>query len=201
MKTIFIFLLTFCVLHVEAQITISGKVTLGAEKEDGIGVNILLKNNNAIGTITDLDGNYSIIVPNAEAILEFSYVGYVSQDIVVGNQKIINVLMEENASQLEEVVVTGYGGALAKRDFTGSISKVSGKDIENAPVQSFDRALQGRAAGVQITSANGVPGGAVQVRIRGVGSISAGTTPLYIVDGVQLNSNSSSTFTSSMNLP
>ena len=123
--------------------------------------------------------------------------GFTSSEIAVNNSSVIDVKLVAKAGDLEEVVVTGYGGALAKRDFTGSISKVSGKDIENAPVQSFDRALQGRAAGVQITSANGIPGGAVQVRIRGVGSISAGTTPLYIVDGVQLNSNSSSTFTSS----
>ncbi len=105
--------------------------------------------------------------------------------------------MEVDTRALQEVVITGYGGALNKREITGAISKVKGEDIENLPVQSFDRALQGRAAGIQVTSANGVPGGAVQVRIRGVGSIGAGNDPLYIVDGVQLNSTTRSSFTSS----
>ncbi|MBK9733916.1 MAG: TonB-dependent receptor [Saprospiraceae bacterium] len=185
MKTILIFLLTFCVLYVEAQITITGKVTLGAEKEDGIGVNILLKNNNAIGTITDLDGNYSIIVPDNEAILEFSYVGYVSQDIVVGNQKIINILLEENASQLEEVVVTGYS-TQKRSNISGSVATLNSKDISERPILRVEQALQGQTAGVQVAQVSGSPGSPLTVRVRGVGTIN-NSDPLYIVDGIPVD--------------
>lgn len=193
MSFIFLLCLTF---EVSAQDkTISGKVTSSEDGSALPGVSVSVKGSTR-GTVTGADGNYKIGVP-ANATINFSFVGFKRSSIAVGSKTVVDVVLSSDASEIEEVVVVGYGGALAKRDFTGSISKVSGKDIENAPVQSFDRALQGRAAGVQITSANGVPGGAVQVRIRGVGSISAGTTPLYIVDGVQLNSSNSSNFTSS----
>ena len=191
----FVFLLCL-IFKVSAQDrTVSGKVTSSEDGSPLPGVSVSVKGSTR-GTVTGADGSYKIGVP-ANATINFSFVGFKKSSIAVGSKTVVDVVLSSDASEIEEVVVVGYGGALSKRDFTGSISKVSGKDIENAPVQSFDRALQGRAAGVQITSANGVPGGAVQVRIRGVGSISAGTTPLYIVDGVQLNSNNSSSFTSS----
>ncbi len=191
----FVFLLCL-IFKVSAQDrTVSGKVTSSEDGSPLPGVSVSVKGSTR-GATTSSDGTYKISVP-ANATLNFSFVGFKKQSVTAGAKTTLDVILASDASEIEEVIVTGYGGALSKRDFTGSISKVSGKDIENAPVQSFDRALQGRAAGVQITSANGVPGGAVQVRIRGVGSISAGTTPLYIVDGVQLNSSSSSSFTSS----
>ncbi|MEZ4902898.1 MAG: TonB-dependent receptor plug domain-containing protein [Spirosomataceae bacterium] len=175
--------------------TVSGKVT----SDDGIalpGVSIVVKGTTR-GINSDGEGNYRISVPNANATLVFSFVGFEKQEVKVGNRSDINVQLVVDANQLNEVVVTGYGGTLNKREITGSISKVKGQAIENMPVQSFDRALQGRAAGVQVQAANGIPGGAVQVRIRGIGSISGGNDPLYVVDGVQINSRGTSTITSS----
>ena len=173
--------------------TISGKIT--DDDNNGLpGVSVVVKGTTR-GTNTNSDGSYSIAAsPTARVV--FSFVGFVSQEVLVGNRTQISLsLVSDNT--LSEVVVTGYGGALNKREITGSISRVKGQAIENMPVQSFDRALQGRAAGVQVQAANGIPGGAVQVRIRGIGSISGGNDPLYVVDGVQINSRSASTITSS----
>ncbi|MCU0339263.1 MAG: TonB-dependent receptor [Spirosomaceae bacterium] len=176
--------------------TISGTVK---SKEDGSalpGVSVLIKGTSR-GVNSNSDGTYQISVPSGNVQLVFSFVGFEKQEVSVGNRSTINLEMNPDASQLNEIVVTGYGGALNKREITGSISKVKGQQIENMPVQSFDRAIQGRAAGVQVQAANGIPGGAVQVRIRGIGSISGGNDPLYVVDGVQINSRGTSTITSS----
>jgi TonB-linked SusC/RagA family outer membrane protein len=106
------------------------------------------------------------------------------------------VALESDITALGEVIVTGYG-TQPKREVTGAVSSVKGDAIQNLPLQSFDRALQGRAAGVQVRSSNGLPGGAVNIRIRGVGSVNAGNEPLFIVDGVQLNNQSNAAFTQS----
>ncbi len=182
-----VFLWLLCGLTAFAQdITINGRVTA---TDDGIflpGVSVQVKGTTR-GTTTDGQGNYKIAVP-ANARLVFSFIGYTGIEETVGNRTTINVALQSNAAELNEVVVlVGYGAAVSKREATGATANVKGDVIENLPMQSFDRALQGRAAGVQITSNNGTPGGAVQVRIRGTGSISAGNDPLYIVDGVQLN--------------
>lgn len=173
--------------------TITGKV-VGDDGSTLPGVSVLVKGTSR-GVNSNSDGTYSISA-SPTAKLVFSFVGFTTQEITVGNRSTIDVnLVSDNS--LAEVVVTGYGGTLNKREITGSISKIKGQAIENMPVQSFDRALQGRAAGVQVQSANGIPGGGVQVRIRGVGSISGGNDPLYVVDGVQINARSASTITSS----
>lgn len=140
----------------------------------------------ATGTATDADGRFTVTVGSSGDVLIFSFIGFLNQEIAVGQQSTIDVSLDEDATQLSEVVVTGYG-VTPKRELTGAVSSVRGEALRNMPVQSFDRALQGQAAGVQVLSANGVPGGAVNVRIRGLGSITAGNEPLYIVDGVQLN--------------
>ena len=115
----------------------------------------------------------------------FTYIGYVTQEIALGSSSNINVRLVSDSQLIAEVVVTGYGVA-QNRDVGSASARVTGKQIENLPIQSFDRALQGRAAGVQVTSQSGQPGGAINVRVRGVGSINAGNDPLYIVDGVQV---------------
>jgi TonB-dependent starch-binding outer membrane protein SusC len=173
--------------------TVSGRVTSADDGSALPGVNVLIKGT-AQGTITDSDGAYRITVPAGAGTLSFSFVGFVSQDVEIGNRAVIDVRMATDVTQLSEVVVTGYA-AIEKRQISGAISSVKGSAIENLPLQSFDRALQGRAAGVLVQSNNGIPGGGVNIRIRGTGSISAGNTPLYIVDGVQLNSSSNSNFT------
>ncbi|MDH5598335.1 MAG: TonB-dependent receptor [Cyclobacteriaceae bacterium] len=163
--------------------TITGKVTDEDSGEGLPGVNVVFKGSST-GTITDFDGNYSLEVPS-DGTLVFSFVGMLSQEIPIGNQSVINVAMSQNATELAEVVVTGYA-VEQKRDLTGSIASIKSDAIQDLPTQSFDRAMQGRAAGVQISSSSGQPGGALNVVVRGMGSLSD-NTPLYIVDGVQVN--------------
>ncbi len=188
-------LFSFVLLNVWGQErSIKGKVFT----DDGSvlpGVSVVVKGSTK-GVNTSGNGDFNIVT-NVGDILVFSYVGFTSKEIKIANQSTIDVLLKEDGNVLNEVVVVGYGGTLNKREITGSISSVKGKSIENMTVQSLDRAMQGRAAGVQVQAANGIPGGAVQVRIRGVGSISGGNEPLYVVDGIQINTRSASTITSS----
>lgn len=162
--------------------TITGRV-VGAD--DGLPLPGVSVRAGSAGATTGTDGNYSLIVPAGTKSLTFTYIGYVTQTISIGNTGTINVRLVSDSQMIAEVVVTGYGVA-QKRDLGSSSALVTGKQFENLPIQSFDRALQGRAAGVQVTAQSGQPGGAINVRVRGVGSINAGNDPLYIVDGVQL---------------
>jgi TonB-linked SusC/RagA family outer membrane protein len=186
LQTCFLFLLVLSSIASNAQDKkITGKVT---SSDDGLplpGVSVKVTGSN-LGTQTDVNGNYSILVPTTAKSLQISFIGFVSQTVSVLNKTVINVSIETDSKQLTEVVVTGYGVA-QKRDIAASSARVDGKQIENLPIQSFDRALQGRAAGVQVTSQSGAPGSAINVRVRGVGSINAGNDPLYIIDGVQVN--------------
>lgn len=166
--------------------------------EDGFpipGVTILVKGT-MIGTATDLEGNYSLSVPGENNVLVFRFIGSFTEEALIDNRSQINISLRPDTKNLEEFVVTGYS-VQPKREVTGAVSSVKGEIIANLPMQSFDRALQGRAAGVQVASANGLPGGAVNIRIRGTGSINAGNEPLYIVDGVQINSRDDAAFTQS----
>ncbi len=166
--------------------TVSGKVT-DVESGEGLpGVNILLKGT-GVGITSDLDGNYKISVPSDGGTLVFSFIGMKKQEVQIGNRSVVDVQMVTDIAQLSEVVVTGYGSQL-KREVTGSISSVKGDVIEDLPMQSFDRAIQGRVAGTQIAAASGQPGGAMNIRIRGTGSINSGNDPLIIIDGVQVAS-------------
>ncbi len=175
--------------------TISGTVTSSDDGSSLPGVNVVVKGTST-GVVTDANGAYSLSVPASGGTLIFSFIGLKTVEAEIGNQSQISVRMETDVTQLSEVIVTGYS-TVEKRQVSGAISSVKGSDIANLPVQSFDRALQGRAAGVLVQSNNGIPGGAVNIRIRGTGSISAGNTPLYIVDGVQINSRSDANFTQS----
>ncbi|AKP54242.1 SusC/RagA family TonB-linked outer membrane protein [Cyclobacterium amurskyense] len=133
------------------------------------------------GTISDLDGSYSITVPDG-AVLVFSYIGYESQIINIGNQSIINVTMSMDESSLEEVVVVGYG-TQKRSDLTGAVSSVKSEELTAYPAIDAVQALQGRAAGVQIQSNNGAPGASMKVRVRGGTSINASSDPIFVVDG------------------
>jgi TonB-dependent starch-binding outer membrane protein SusC len=173
--------------HVYAQNrTISGKVTdqTGAPVPNA---SILIKGS-SIGTTSKTDGSFSLTIPPAAQALIISAVGMTDKEVAIGSSDVLDISMQALDKNLTEVVVVGYQ-TQSKREVTAAIAKVAGADIENLPLQSFDRAIQGRATGVAIRSSNGIPGGAVNVRIRGTGSITAGNDPLYIVDGVQLNSN------------
>ncbi len=167
--------------------TISGQVTSIEDGSTLPGVNVVLKGT-TIGTVTDIDGNYSLQVPSDAQVLVFTFVGLATKEVEIGARSVINVEMAQDVTELSEVVVTGYG-VEQKRDLTGSVASIKSDVIQDVPAQSFDRAMQGRAAGVQISSGSGQPGGALNVIIRGYGSL-ADNTPLYIVDGVQVNTGS-----------
>ena len=195
-----ILLLGLTLFLVNAMAFAQGRVVTGTvtSLEDGMGVpgaTVLVKGT-TIGTATDIDGKYSINIPTGSNVLVFTFVGLTSQEVNIGNRSTINVALESDVTALSEVIVTGYG-TQPKREVTGAVSSVKGDAIQNLPLQSFDRALQGRASGVQVRSSNGLPGGAVNIRIRGVGSVNAGNEPLFIVDGVQLNNQSNASFTQS----
>lgn len=164
--------------------TVTGKVT---SLEDGSGlpgVNVTVKGS-TVGTVTDVNGSYTLTV-TGDVTLVFSFIGLKTQEIALGSRSVVDVQLASDITQLSEVVVTGYG-VQEKRTLTGSIASVKGDVFQNLPVQSVDRGIQGRLAGVQISSASGAPGGALNVRVRGVGSVNASNDPLWIVDGVQLS--------------
>lgn len=159
---------------------VTGRV-VDAKNQTLPGVSVLVKGTNK-GTTTDANGRFQLSVPDQGAILQFSYIGYVTQEITVGNQTDINVTMLDDAKSLNEVVVLGYG-TQKKADVTGAVSTVTSKDIGRLPVGGIDQALQGKAAGVRVTQSSGQPGEGITVRIRGVGTIND-NSPLYIIDGV-----------------
>ncbi len=146
-----------------------------------IGVSVSVKGTTN-GTITDLDGNYSLSVPDSKSVIVFSFVGFLRQEITVGTQNTINITLKEDIQNLEEVVVVGYG-VQKKSHLTGSIAKVKTEGLEDIPVSRVDQALQGRIAGVQIQNTTSEVGEAPVVRVRGMGSISASAQPLVIIDG------------------
>lgn len=176
---IFVFAL-FINAKAQEQVTVSGQVTGFEDGESIPGVNVLQKGTRN-GVVTDLNGNYSIKVTEG-ATLVFSSVGFITEEIEAGNQSKIDVAMMPDIKQLQELVVIGYG-TQEKRDVTGAVASVSSKDIENLPALGIEQALQGRAAGVEVINNTGAPGSTVTVRIRGMGTLNAGSQPLYVVDG------------------
>lgn len=145
------------------------------------GVTVLEKGTNN-GTVTDIDGKYTITVSSPESLLVFSFVGYEAQEILVGNQTTIDLTLQEAIGSLDEVLVIGYG-TQKERDLTSSISTLKTEDIIKTPSPNAMQSLQGRVAGVQIVS-NGAPGASPTVRVRGVGSFEGNAAPLYVVDGM-----------------
>ncbi len=170
-----------------AQREVTGTVTDAESGEPLIGANILVIGTST-GTITDFDGNYSINVPAGATTLEFSYTGFSSQRVEIGNQSVINVSL--SAGQvLDEVVVVGYG-TVKKSDLTGSVASVKEEDFNKGVFTAPDQLIQGKVAGVQILNNSGQPGGESTVRIRGNSSVRAGNQPLYVIDGVPLDGRS-----------
>jgi TonB-linked SusC/RagA family outer membrane protein len=162
-------------------------VVKGSDGETLPGVTVLLKGTTN-GASTGIDGGYTINVPadSKSATLRFSFVGFVSQEIAVGDKTAINVTLVSDVQSLDDVVVIGYQ-AVQRRDVTGAVSSVSAQQIKDIPVNSAAEALTGRLAGVQLTSAEGTPGNLnVQVRVRGGGSVTQDNSPLYVVDGIQI---------------
>lgn len=180
-KLLFSFaLILFCVSITLAQRVITGTV-VDEKGEALIGAAVLVKGTST-GTVSDINGGYSVNVPADGKILVFSYTGYNTLELEIGASNILDAKLEAGVS-LDEVVVVGYG-AQAKRDVTGSISKVKGETLSDLASPSFVQQLAGRAAGVQIQNTSGILGSAPQIRVRGVNSISSGTQPLIVIDGV-----------------
>lgn len=164
--------------------TISGVITSGEDGSTLPGVTVLVKGTTN-GTITDIDGNYKISVPE-DATLVVSFVGFKTQEFPVGTRSSIDVTLDIDISTLEEVVVVGYG-TQKKSDLTGAVASISGDKLRGTVVTNMDQALQGRIAGVQVNQNSGAPGGAVSIRIRGTSSVSGGNEPLYVIDGIPID--------------
>lgn len=165
---------------------VSGRVTDQKTGEGLPGATVLLKGTTT-GISTNSDGNFSLNVPESGGTLVISSIGMVTQEIALGNRTSVAVALATDNKQLSEVVVTGYGGSQDVKDITGSIATVKADKFLNQPVQSLDQALTGRAAGVQVTNTGGALGDGVAVRVRGANSISGSSQPLYVIDGIPVN--------------
>lgn len=177
---------------------VSGKVTAGDNDSPIPGVSVKATGK-AIGVQTDAQGHFTIEVPEGVTSLEFTYIGYQKITVPISGNT-VNAKLESTTSGLNEVVVVGYG-TQTKREFTGAAARISGAIVKDAPVQSFDQALAGRAAGVSIASPNGVLNNPPVIRIRGVNSISLSSYPLVVIDGIPVNTGNISTSTSVPNNP
>ena len=181
------FLLAFlCVsVAVAQEQTVEGTVTDGATGEPLPGANIAVKGTTT-GTTTNIQGQYELTVPGPDAVLVFSFVGYLSKEVRVGEQSVIDVTLEEDIAQLGEVVVVGYGTQEA-RDVTGVVDKVDAADFNTGNVASPEQLISGKVAGLQITQTSGAPGAGSLIRIRGATSVNADSQPLFVVDGVPID--------------
>ncbi|MFC0610495.1 SusC/RagA family TonB-linked outer membrane protein [Rufibacter quisquiliarum] len=180
---LFFTLLLLPALYAQGLLTVRGKITSGANNDPLIGASVQVKGT-TLGAQTDLNGEYSLSNVASNATLVITYIGYVSQEVAVNGRTSINVALQSASSELDQVVVIGYG-TQQKRDVTGSIVSLKAEEFEDVPVPNPLNALQGKAAGVLITN-NGSPGSAPSIRIRGVGSIN-GVSPIFVVDGIITN--------------
>ena len=180
----FLIMLLFPAYMLWAQQTVEGIVTDATTNETLVGVTILIKGS-TVGTITDMDGHYSLRSDqlNASSVLVYSYVGYTAIEETIGDRTRIDIKLEPAITQLDELVVIGYG-VQKKKDLTGAVSMVDGSKLDKFTVSGIDQALQGRAAGVAVTQNSGAPGDGVSIRIRGTGSIYSSNEPLYVIDGI-----------------
>ena len=178
---LFVWLLLAQVGAAQTALTVRGTVRSGTDGAALPGVSVSVKGTTT-GTTTNAEGDFSLRAP-ANATLVFSSVGYVRQELALNNRTRLDVRLDADVSELSEVVVVGYG-TQNRRDFTGAASTIKGSALAQVPVPSFDAALQGRAPGLQVSQAGGAPGSVVRVQIRGTSSISSGTEPLYVIDGL-----------------
>ena len=183
-----------------SQREVTGQVSDNENKAPLQGVNITVKNSK-VGTATDADGKFRLVIPSSAKILVFSISGFDAREVAVeGGQDELAVSLTRNVLALNEVVVAVAYGEQERKKITGSVGKVSGKQLENVPQVSVDQMLQGRVAGLQSVATSGQPGAAQQIRIRGIGSISASSAPLFVVDGMPVNTGDPSNLTNSSNL-
>lgn len=182
-------LISFCLLLLGAlpligQTTITGKVV----DSDGlglIGASILEKGSGSNGTVTDLDGNFTLTVSEDATAIVISYTGFRTQEVALNGQTDFNITLEEAAETLDEVIVIGYGTS-SKRNLTDNVAKLTADDLADVPIANFQSTMAGKAAGVRITQTNGKVDAGINIRVRGAASVSAGTQPLYVLDGMPL---------------
>ncbi|MFN3941990.1 MAG: SusC/RagA family TonB-linked outer membrane protein [Flavobacterium sp.] len=168
------------------SVEISGKVLDASNQSEIIGANVIEKGTTN-GTTTDFDGNFTLKVSGKNAVIVISYISYKTQEIKVGDNKKLSVLMQPDTQTLDDVVVIGYGTS-KRSDLTGAVSTISGQELTKIPVASVSEALTGRLAGLQVTSAEGSPDAEIILKVRGGGSFSGDNSPLIIVDGFPVSS-------------
>jgi TonB-linked SusC/RagA family outer membrane protein len=168
----------------QQEIVITGSV-IDESGEVLAGVTVIVKGSSK-GTITDVDGKYTISVPNQNSKLVFSYIGYKSVELTIGDSKSINITLKEDALEMSEVVVVGYG-TMKKGSLTGAVAQYNAEKLMERPIQRLDQALVGQMAGVHVKQTSGMPGAGLKVQVRGTGSISANSEPLYVIDGFPLD--------------
>jgi len=185
-KFIFSGLFMVFMMSAIAQTEISGTIT----DEDGVPlVGATVRGKGSVqGALTNEQGNYQVNLPETVSALLISYIGYETKEVSISGRTRIDVILVTSVSQLDEVIVTGYGRQV-KRDVTGSIASLSTQKMKDLPVTSFENAIQGQLAGVQVTETSGEPGAGPSIRVRGIGSISAGNEPLYVIDGFPISKN------------
>ena len=183
MKSRLVFLFSLLLMTLSAHaIKVEGTV-LDERKDAVIGATVQLKGSSGVGTITDLDGKFILNVANVkEGILTVSYVGYKTKHVALKGRTLLTIELEPDVTELDEVVVVGYG-AVKKSDLTGSVSSIKTSNEEAARATSFDKMLQGKAAGITVSTGSAAPGGSVSVRIRGTSSLRGNNSPLYVIDG------------------
>ncbi|UXE66936.1 MAG: TonB-dependent receptor [Chryseotalea sp. WA131a] len=188
LKVVFAFLFaTLSIMTWAQERTITGKVTSSDDGSTLPGVNVVVKGSTN-GTVTDSEGRFSLSVsPGSTLVL--SFIGLKTQEIEVGERTVIDVQMANDVTQLSEVIVVAYG-TQEKKTITGSVASVNSEAFKNQPVTGLDQAMQGRMAGVQVTQNSGTPGSGIAVRVRGSSSITGSNEPLYVVDGVPINTGS-----------
>lgn len=168
------------------NVQITGTVTSAEDGEPLIGATIQAKGT-GIGVATDFDGKYSISVPASATVLEFRSIGMKSQDVEIAGRTVINVVLEPDMEELEEVIVVGYGSAKKVGTVVGSVAKVGTEKIASRPQASVLEAIQGQVAGLQVFTSSGDPGEIQSIRLHGVGSLGASSTPLYVLDGIAVS--------------
>jgi TonB-linked SusC/RagA family outer membrane protein len=199
-KQVWLVFVLLCVANVcWAQREISGQVLDNESKLPIQGVSVTVKNT-TIGTTTDANGSFRLTAPANATSLVFTFSGFSTRELAITNDKVTyEIALTKNVQSLDEVVVVGYGQQ-ERRKITGAVSKVSGRQLENVPLPSVEQILQGKVAGLQSVATSGQPGAAQQIRIRGVGSISASSAPLFVIDGIPVNSGDASNITPTSNL-
>jgi len=203
MKKQLLSIFILCLLTVTAVFaqnkTITGRVVSSDDGNPIPAVSVRVTGSK-IAVQTNADGRFSISVPEDAKSLEFSYLGFVTAKQSISGKSVVNTSLATDENGLNEVVVTGYGQKIAKKDVTGAVASIGAKEIEKSPIIGLDRAMQGRLPGVRVTTNSGTPGSSVNVLIRGVGSFNASTAPLYIIDGIQVNSGDLSRSLSTSNI-